>query len=72
MHSLPIFYTYIITAISILWFLLVAVAIVDLTGLSRRTAFLITCRFVKNIKCVITFFENSLNAMKLIALKLLR
>ena len=28
--------------------------------------------FVKNIKCVITFFQNSLNGMKLIALKLLR
>ena len=57
MHSLPIFYTYIITAISILWFLLVAVAIVDLTGLSRRTAFLITCLLLKISNVLLLFFK---------------
>ena len=57
MHSLPIFYTYIITAISILWFLLVAVAIVDLTGLSRRTAVLITCLLLKISNVLLLFFK---------------
>ena len=57
MHSFSIFYTYIITAISILWFLLVAVAIVDLTGLSRRTAFLITCLVLKISNVLLLFFK---------------